>query len=253
MVTLLFRLEFVKWSLLLRNWHRQQTSLKYRCDFFQIIIKSNKLQHDIFSAEQVQLFLKCQMFIKWMVNINIGWAPASLEFGRHGYLMNISIQKHQKHEPLLCLVLKWRRMLVALLKSQHAVFNRNDSFTSLSADILIWEGRKQFMILLVTVWCPSACIHNWPLWVGGGPPMVSVRERGLSPLSLTAPSSCADSESEGSISPRSRARSCSEKERSLFKGMGELSALLSSLASGDSSSCEGTEGRGQRGKRRRRH
>lgn len=40
------------------------------------------------------------------------------------------------------------------------------------------------------------------------------------------------------MSPRSKARSCSEKERSLFRGVGELSALLSS-PSGDSSSCSG--------------
>lgn len=70
---------------------------------------------------------------------------------------------------------------------------------------------------------------------------VSVLDLGLSPLSLTAPTSWADSESEGSISPRRKARSCSEKERSRFRGVGELSALLSSPLSGDSSSC-GVEG-----------
>lgn len=87
-----------------------------------------------------------------------------------------------------------------------------------------------------------------PLCPGTGLGPASVLDRGLSSLSRTGPSCWRDSASEGEAPPRSKARSCSEKERSLFKGVGELSALRSSPLSGESSSWRvgGRMGRGWR-------
>lgn len=70
----------------------------------------------------------------------------------------------------------------------------------------------------------------------GGLAPVSVCDRGLSPLREPTPVSWGDSERDDIISPLSSSRSCSEKERSLFRGVGELSTRLISTPSGDSSS-----------------
>ena len=77
--------------------------------------------------------------------------------------------------------------------------------------------------------------------VGGGSAPDNVCERGLSPPRRTTTARWAESDREGSISPLSSARSCSENERSRLIGVGELSARRSSPLPGDSSSWQGDE------------